>query len=87
MKTNKEIIKELVHIIQTELNRPIDSDSINDDTQLGEEGLFLDSLSIIELIMNIESTFEVQIPDEEIDSIIHYTIGQLVDYIRSKITH
>ncbi|MCX7611240.1 MAG: acyl carrier protein [Ignavibacterium sp.] len=42
-----------------------------------------DSLDIVELVMEIESVFNIQIPDEEIESIT--TVGELINYLKTKI--
>ncbi len=46
-----------------------------------DEDLGADSLDVVELLMSIEDEFEVEIPDEEIESL--KTIGDVVEYIQS----
>ncbi len=50
------------------------------DTNIGDD-LGADSLDVVELLMAIEDEFDVEIPDEEIESI--KTIGDLVKYIEA----
>jgi acyl carrier protein len=44
--------------------------------------LCLDSLSIMELILNIEEAFGIPIPDDDIDSLV--TVQNLDNYIQTK---
>ncbi len=58
--------------------------SINDLSKIKEESSFIDdlgadSLDIVELVMQLEEEFGVDIPDDEADKIT--TIGDAVNYI------
>ncbi|KAI5958281.1 ACP1 [Candida theae] len=46
------------------------------------QDLGLDSLDVVEVVMELEHEFNIQIPDNEADSI--KTVGQAVDYIMSQ---
>lgn len=48
-----------------------------------EEDLEVDSLGVVELLMALEDTFGVSIPDEEAESIA--TVGQAVDVVMAKL--
>jgi acyl carrier protein len=48
-----------------------------------EEDLEVDSLGVVELLMALEDTFGVKIPDEEAESIV--TVGQAVDVVIAKL--
>jgi acyl carrier protein len=48
-----------------------------------EEDLEVDSLGVVELLMALEDTFGVTIPDEEAESI--GTVGQAVDLVVEKL--
>ena len=52
------------------------------ETKIGED-LGADSLDVVELLMAIEEEFDVEIPDEDIESL--KTIGDVVEYIQNKI--
>ena len=45
------------------------------------DDLGADSLDIVELIIGLETEFDIEIPDEEAESI--RTVGDAVDYIKS----
>jgi acyl carrier protein len=60
----------------------VDVDSIADDSRLGID-LNADSLDLIELIMQIEDDFDIEIPDEEAESIL--TFKSLVDVVEKKL--
>lgn len=46
------------------------------------EDLGADSLDVIELIMAIEDTFGIEVPDEDIEKVI--TVGDAIRYIKKK---
>jgi acyl carrier protein len=48
-----------------------------------EEDLEVDSLGVVELLMALEDTFGVSIPDEEAEAIS--TVGQAVDVVMQKL--
>ena len=48
-----------------------------------EEDLEVDSLGVVELLMALEDTFGVAIPDEEAESI--GTVGQAIDVVMEKL--
>lgn len=55
----------------------VDADSITEDTAFKDLG---DSMDLIELIMAMEEEFDMEIEDEEADSI--KTVGDALDYIK-----
>ncbi len=56
----------------------VDADKITMDTDFVED-LNADSLDVVDMLMSLEDEFDVEIPDEEIESI--HTVGDLVSYI------
>lgn len=55
-----------------------DPQSITEQTNI-EEDLGADSLDVIDMLMSLEDAFDVEIPDEAIESI--RTVGEVVAYI------
>ena len=58
----------------------VDSDSIEMTTNIADD-LSADSLDVVEILMNIEDEFGIEIPDEAIEEI--KTVGDLVSYIEN----
>lgn len=54
------------------------SKEISDETSFISD-LGLDSLDVVEVVMELEHEFNIQIPDQEADSL--KTVGQALDYI------
>ena len=57
-----------------------------DEILVKEEATFIDDLSadsldIVELVMSLEETFELEIPDTEAEKIV--TVGDVVQYIKN----
>lgn len=59
-----------------------DENDMTMDTDIAKD-LGADSLDVVELLMAIEDEFDIEVPDEQIESI--KTIGDLVEYIQSNI--
>lgn len=76
---HKEIREFVLSTIVEDMNHPLDSDEINDDSPLGSAGIDLDSLSLIELTMRLERRFGVQFPDTDIEPVGAMKLGELVD--------
>ena len=47
------------------------------------EDIGADSLDIVELVMELEEEFDIQIPDDQAEKI--KTVGEAVDYIEAKL--
>jgi acyl carrier protein len=68
----REIVAEQLQISADEIN--LDSSFIDD--------LGADSLDIVELVMAMEDSFEMDIPDEEAEKI--QTVRNAIDYIKAQ---
>tara|TARA_Y100001973_G_C5195876_1_gene334200 strand:- start:693 stop:908 length:216 start_codon:yes stop_codon:yes gene_type:complete len=55
-----------------------DQDMVKDDANFVED-LGADSLHIVELVMDIEQHYEIEIPDEDAENLL--TVGELRQYI------
>ena len=58
----------------------IDPDEITLDTNIIDD-LGADSLDVVDLVMSIEESFDIEIPDEEVENI--KTVGDIVKYIEA----
>jgi acyl carrier protein len=57
---------------------------IDDAAPLFGEGLGLDSIDALELVIGIEKVFGVRIQDEEVGAAAFASVNALVDFLRSK---
>jgi acyl carrier protein len=48
-----------------------------------EKGLGLDSIDVLEIVVNIEKTFGVQIPDRETGEKVLISVNSIVDYLKA----
>lgn len=55
---------------------------LSEDTNLKDD-LAVDSLDAVEILMGLESAFDIEIADEEAEKL--RTIGDIVNYIESRI--
>ena len=71
-----EILAKVKEVIVDQLSA--DEDDVTPDASFFDD-LGADSLDIVELVMALEDTFNISIPDEDAESI--KTVGDAVDYI------
>jgi len=83
---NSELGEQLKTIIIEELNlEDIEVNEINDDDPLfGDEGLGLDSLDAVELVVLIQKYFGVEIKDMEEGKVALASISSLVEFIKTR---
>ena len=60
----------------------VEEDAVTMEASITED-LGADSLDVVDLVMSIEESFDVEIPDEEVESI--KTVGDIVKYIENKV--
>ena len=58
----------------------VDADEVTLDASFVDD-LGADSLDVVELIMGLETEFDIEIPDEDAEKIS--TVGDAVEYIKS----
>lgn len=75
--SNEEIFEKLKNIIVEQLG--VNEEVVKEEATFVDD-LEADSLDIVELIMNIEEEFNMEIPDEETEKIV--TVGDVVKYIK-----
>ena len=71
------VFEKMKQILAEQLDADIDSITLETDIA---DDLGADSLDVVEMLMSIEDEFEVEIPDEQIESL--KTVGNVVDYIQ-----
>jgi len=68
----------------TKLKLKVSPDDIREDTRIfGAEGLGLDSIDILELIVGIKKQFGVDISDRKVAEKVFVTVGSVMHYIES----
>ena len=77
--SNEEILSQIKKIVVEKLD--VNESKITENAKFIDD-LGADSLDTVELIMQFEEEFEIEIPDEDAEKIL--SVKQAVDYIESK---
>lgn len=80
MITREEIYNKVVSIICERVRISANTLSLNTNFQ---NDLGLNSMRLVESIVEVEDTFDVEIPDRKLSQIV--TIGNLVDFLNEKL--
>lgn len=78
---HKKVKELIINRLQLEGITPTDIDSA---APLFGDGLGLDSIDALELVIGIEKEFGVRIQDEEVGNKAFASVNALVDFLRSK---
>ncbi|MBU0682403.1 MAG: acyl carrier protein [Proteobacteria bacterium] len=80
------LIAELKQLVVTALRmEDFDPEEIGDDEPLfGDDGLGLDSVDALELVVHIEQQYGIQIEDEEVGRKAFASIAALAEFIAEK---
>ena len=76
--TREEVFERIREHLATELE--VSPERIGDSTRFRED-LEADSLDLVELVVELEDSYGVRIPDEEAAKIL--TVGQAADFVAS----
>jgi acyl carrier protein len=76
-----DLKEEIKRAIVRSLRLPIAPESIENDGSLFGDGLGLDSIDVLELVLEIERTFGVAIADEETGARVLRSVDSIADYI------
>ncbi|MGD2088941.1 MAG: phosphopantetheine-binding protein [Candidatus Aminicenantes bacterium] len=79
------IVNQLKDIIANKLDVNLAYDEIDENVSLFEDGLGLDSIAIVDLIVSIENTFSLSIEDEELNADLFKNLKILSEFIRNKL--
>jgi acyl carrier protein len=75
------VLAEVQELLVTGLRLDRPAADIADDSPIFGEGLGLDSIDALELVVLVEDRFRVSIPDEEVGKRAFASVGSLVDFI------
>lgn len=75
--TREETIEKLREIMKASATEDVDWDAVSEDTTI--ESLGFDSLSILDLIYDIQQQFGIEFPAEQLVNV--KTVGQLADFL------
>jgi acyl carrier protein len=84
VSNNQEIQDTVIQIVRSTLRKKPKNLSV-DDPLLSSNGHF-DSFSLMELVLHLEETFNFEIPDNDLDPDIFYSVNTITDYIRVRLT-
>ena len=74
---------EIKQAIVRSLRLPMKPEEIGDSTPLFGEGLGLDSIDVLELVLEIERTFGVSITDEQTGAKVLRTVNSIAAHIEA----
>lgn len=79
-----ELLAEIINTVVDAVNlRHVDRSTIVEDTPLTQGGLELDSVDILEIVINIEHRFGVKVGNAEAGKMHFRTIGTITDFVSS----
>ena len=82
--SNPGIAPRVKELIVRRLKLEIDPATIQDDAPLFGEGLGLDSIDALELVLGLEQEFGIKVQDEEVGVKAFVSVNALVDFIEQK---
>jgi acyl carrier protein len=86
MATDEAALKERVKALIIQCARlKVPASQIRDDTLLfdAQKGLGLDSIDVLEIVVNLEREHGVVVPDRETGQKVLQSVNSIVDFIRS----
>ena len=81
---SEHIVDRLKGIIAGKLDVNLKKEDIDETVSLFEDGLGLDSIAIVELIVNIEKEFGIAIQDDELNAGLFRSLNVLAGFIGEK---
>jgi acyl carrier protein len=81
--TDEALRAEIKQAIIRSLRLPITADQIGDDVPLFAGGLGLDSIDVLELVLELERSFGALITDEETGARVLRTVNTIAAFVRA----
>lgn len=73
---------ETLEIMQKAIKKELGRDFDNITATTPFEDMAMDSLEVVQMVMAIEEAFDIEIDDDDVDSL--KTVGDLIDYIEER---
>lgn len=80
----EEIIKGIETILKDRIGIEIEN-KLTEDMTLNKDGLGLDSVMLLELVVELELMYDIEIEEEELSEENFLTIGSLGNFINKKV--
>ena len=84
--SRQELAPRVKDLIVRRLKLEIDPGTIDDSAPLFGEGLGLDSIDALELVLGLEQEFHIKVEDEEVGVRAFASVNALCDFIEQKKT-
>lgn len=84
MSATPELKQDIKQALVRSLRLPIPPTDIGDDTPLFGEGLGLDSIDVLELVLELERSFGVSITDEQTGNQVLRSVDSIAEFIVSE---
>jgi acyl carrier protein len=81
--SDEQLRADIKQSIIRSLRLPITAAEIGDDVPLFGEGLGLDSIDVLELVLELERSFGVAIRDEETGARVLRTVNTIAEYVKA----
>ena len=81
--TDEALRTEIKQAIVRSLRLPITAADIGDDVPLFGEGLGLDSIDVLELVLELERAFGASITDEETGKRVLRTVNTIAEFVQA----
>ncbi len=82
--SRQELASQVKDLIVRRLKLDIDPKTIDDQAPLFGEGLGLDSIDALELVLGLEQEFHIKVEDEEVGVKAFASVDALCDFIEQK---
>jgi acyl carrier protein len=80
----QELAPKVKELIVRRLKLDVDPTTIDDAAPLFGEGLGLDSIDALELVLGLEQEFGIKVEDEEVGVKAFASVNALVDFVEQK---
>lgn len=78
----ESLVNEITNLIIEAVNlHHLNRSLIKADTPLGHEGLNLDSVDILEIVVTVEQRFKIKINDAELGRQVFKSVGSIADFV------